>query len=249
MTGLDLISYIAIGLGILSALIIFVDVIKNPQPMKIMSIVWPIQGLYLGPFAIWFYWAMGRHKSNGHDALGSHHMQDAQMNHDHAEGHHSHHDGHNMHGNKPFYQSVFVSTSHCSSGCTIGDLVGAPVVFLLGLTVAGSMLFADYVVEFILAYVLGVFFQVFSIVPMNPGMSWGKGFVEAIKADTLSLIAFEIGMFGWMAIVHYGIFASNSPEPNEPLFWFMMQIAMILGTATSYPANWFLVKKGVKHGM
>jgi hypothetical protein len=83
---------------------------------------------------------------------------------------------------------------------------------------------------------------------MGKKMGWGKGFLEAVKADTLSLIAFEIGMFGWMAIVHYILF-SKTPEPNTVVYWFMMQIAMILGTLTSYPANWFLVKKGIKHSM
>lgn len=232
------ISYIAIIAGILSALVIFIDVLKHPQPMKIMTIVWPIQGLYLGPFAIWFYWIMGRQKTQSEDA---HHSDHHHMDHTHS--------SHHGHGNKPFYQSVFVSTSHCSSGCTVGDLLGAPFVFLTGLTIIGSTLFADYLIEFVLAYIIGVFFQVFSIVPMNPSMGWAKGFIEAIKADTLSLIAFEIGMFGWMAFVHFYLFQTNVPEPNNPTFWFMMQIAMILGTATSYPANWFLVKKGIKHGM
>ncbi|MCO4851728.1 DUF4396 domain-containing protein [Bacillus vallismortis] len=245
MSTLDVIAYTAILLGVLSFFIILADVVRHPQKMKIMSVVWPIQGLYLGPFAIWFYWTMGRQtKNKQHSQMNTNYGEHAH-HHTHKEMNHQNH----KHGNKPFYQSVFVSTSHCSSGCTIGDLIGAPLVFLTGLAIAGSTLFADYVVEFILAYLIGVFFQVFSIVPMNKGMSWGKGFIAAIKADTLSLIAFEIGMFGWMAIVHYGIFASNVPKPNDPVFWFMMQIAMILGTATSYPANWFLVKKGVKHAM
>ncbi|WP_353615328.1 DUF4396 domain-containing protein [Virgibacillus sp. 7505] len=29
----------------------------------------------------------------------------------------------------------------------------------------------------------------------------------------------------------------------------MMQIAMMIGFLTSYPANWILVKKGIKHAM
>ncbi|WML50576.1 DUF4396 domain-containing protein [Neobacillus sp. PS3-34] len=153
---------------------------------------------------------------------------------------------------KPFWQSVFVSTSHCSSGCTLGDSVGVPIVFFTGMTILGSTLFAHYTVEFILAYIFGIFFQMFSIVPMSrkmgKKMSWGEGFWSAIKADTLSLIAFEIGMFGWMAIVNFFIF-KKPPEPNTMTFWFMMQIAMILGALTSFPANWFLVKKGIKHAM
>ena len=32
-------------------------------------------------------------------------------------------------------------------------------------------------------------------------------------------------------------------------FWFMMQIAMHFGFMTSYPVNWWLIKRGVKEPM
>ncbi|MDN5585020.1 MAG: DUF4396 domain-containing protein [Brevibacterium sp.] len=53
---------------------------------------------------------------------------------------------------------------------------------------------------------------------------------------------------GWMALVSLVFFASP-PEPDSPVFWLMMQIAMMLGFLTSFPANWILVRKGVKHAM
>jgi hypothetical protein len=37
--------------------------------------------------------------------------------------------------------------------------------------------------------------------------------------------------------------------PATPVFWFMMQIAMIAGFVTSYPANWLLIRAGIKSGM
>lgn len=74
MTVLELISYIAIISGIVSALIILNDVIKKPQHMTIMNSVWPIQGFYLGPFAIWFYWVMGRQNSDDHEGNEPHSM-------------------------------------------------------------------------------------------------------------------------------------------------------------------------------
>ena len=39
------------------------------------------------------------------------------------------------------------------------------------------------------------------------------------------------------------------PEPTSAYYWFLMQIGMVLGFITTYPANWFLVKWGVKAGM
>ncbi|WP_228547577.1 DUF4396 domain-containing protein [Filobacillus milosensis] len=140
---------------------------------------------------------------------------------------------------------VFVSTSHCSSGCTLGDAVGVPLVALTSLTIAGSTLFAHYLVEFILAYVFGILFQFAAIYPMQKKKGAKRSFFDSIKADTISLIAFEVGMFGWMAIVHYFLFATP-PKPSTATYWFMMQIAMILGFLTSYPANWILVKKKLR---
>ncbi|WP_408010500.1 DUF4396 domain-containing protein [Pseudalkalibacillus sp. A8] len=233
---LTVFSYFAVTLGILSALFILIDVVKNPQPMGIMNIVWPINGLYLGPLGVYAYWKIGRVKQTEH-------QNDSRKKSDNVDDHEK------MHGDKPRWQGVFVSTSHCSSGCAFGDAIGVPIVTMTGLTIAGSVLFSHYTVEFILAYLFGIFFQVFSIVPMSRKMghdiSWKTGLIKAIKADTFALLAFEVGMFGWMAIVHFYLF-TEPPKPDTVTYWFMMQIAMILGTASSFPANWLLVKKGIK---
>lgn len=237
---LEIVSWAAIILGVVQAMLIAMDVRKNPQEMMpIMNIVWPLTGLFFPIAGIWAYYKMGRNTESGHEGHGKlHHYEHDGMNHQHMQ---------HGHANKPFWQSVFVSTTHCSSGCALGDMIGGPIVFLTGFTVAGSALLADYTVEFVLAYIFGIAFQYY-------GMGFKKhdeparAIRNAIKADTLSLIAFEIGMFGWMALTHF-VFFAKMPKPNSPVFWFMMQIAMMLGFLTSYPANWVLVKKGIKHAM
>jgi uncharacterized membrane protein len=78
-------------------------------------------------------------------------------------------------------------------------------------------------------------------------MPFRQALAKAIKADTLSLVMFEIGLFGWMGFVAFVLIGKL--YPISPVFWFMMQIGMILGFFTSYPANWWLVRKGIKHGM
>ncbi len=75
-----------------------------------------------------------------------------------------------------------------------------------------------------------------------------EGLKEAVKADTLSLLAYEVGLFVWMGLIQL-VFFHPKLEPTEPTYWFMMQIGMTIGFLTSYPANWWLIKKGVKHGM
>ncbi len=122
------------------------------------------------------------------------------------------------------------------------------MVHFLSLVILGISLYASYVLDYALAYILGIYFQYMAIKPMHKDWSRGKGLWRAIKADTLSLTAFEVGLFGWMALMRF-VFFKPPLHPNDPVFWFMMQIGMIIGFGTSYPANWFLVRKGIKEAM
>lgn len=220
MDTLQIVAWTALLIGFLSSVLILIDIIKHPQMMAVMNVVWPINGWFMGPVALWTYFKWGRLKAKNLS----------------------------IEDNRGQSAKVFMSTSHCSAGCTLGDAVGVPIVFFTGMAIVGSKLLAHYLVEFILAYLFGLLFQVLAIYPMNKEKGLFGSLKAAAKADTWSLIAFEIGMFGWMAIVHFVLF-SHPPKPDEITYWFMMQIAMILGFITSYPANWWLVKKGIKESM
>jgi Domain of unknown function (DUF4396) len=59
-------------------------------------------------------------------------------------------------------------------------------------------------------------------------------------------------MYGFMAIAFFVVFRAGfgvELEVNSFEFWFMMQIAMMVGFLTSYPANWCLIRRGFKEGM
>jgi hypothetical protein len=144
-------------------------------------------------------------------------------------------------------ETVLVSATHCGAGCMLGDVVGEWIVFLGTLTIAGAFLWSYYLVDYALAWVLGILFQNASIMQMRK-KSFKEGLPQAIKADTLSLTMFEIGLFGWMAFSYFVIFGGTL-HPENSVYWLSMQFGMILGFFTSYPANWLLVKKGIKEGM
>src|SRR5699024_384304 len=150
---------------LISSLIIIIDIIKDLQKMFIMNIVWPINGWFLGAVALWTYFKCGR--------INAKYL--------------------NVEDTRGDSYKIFVSTSHCASGCTSGDALGVPIVAITALTVAGSTLLAFYTVVFILAYTFGIIFQFYAIYPMDKSMGVKNAFKAAIKADTLSLIAFEIG--------------------------------------------------------
>ena len=216
---LIIVAWISVVLGIATAATIAADVLRHPQRMPIMNIVWPVTGLYFPVLGWWLYRALSRPKGAA-----------------------------KLDGEQPHWKGIFLSATHCGSGCVLGDIIGAPIVFTFGWTLLGRPLYADYVVEFALAYLFGIAFQYFPIRAMGK-VSPQEAILDAIKADTLSLIAFEVGMFGWMAISNFLLFPNHHPEPSMIVFWFMMQAGMVLGFLTTYPANWLLIRWGIKQGM
>jgi hypothetical protein len=82
------------------------------------------------------------------------------------------------------------------------------------------------------------------------GIGFRKALPATVKADFLSLTAFEVGLFGWMLLMAFVFFpAPHHLTPSSPVYWFLMQIGMALGFLTAYPANVWLIRRGVKEAM
>ena len=213
-----------------SALIILIDIVAgHPQHMGIMNAVWPLTALYGGPLAVWFYYRVGRLST--HQA-----MREAK---EHGEK--------PLAKQKPYWESVAVAATHCGSGCTLGDIVAETFLIFVPLTLFGMRIFAGWAVDYAAAFLIGIAFQYFTIKPMKH-LSAGKGVIEALKADALSLTAWQVGMYGWMAIATFLIFGQELNKTG-PVFWFMMQIAMLAGFLTAFPVNWWLIRTGIKEKM
>ncbi len=117
------------------------------QKMGVMEAVWPVTALYFGPFAWLGYRRWGR--------LSSPRCQ------------------HETSAEPGYGESVSVATgvSHCGAGCTLGDIIGAWLVLIIGWQLLGLALPAEYIVDFCLAFALGIAFQYFAIAPMRGSAS------------------------------------------------------------------------------
>lgn len=216
---LHTLSFATVALGLLCALFLAVDVVRHPPHMGVMQLVWPLTGLFGGPLALWLYWRFGR----------------------------AHH--------KAFAASVAIDTCHCGAGCTLGDIIaeilaaaapGVLVWFGLG-SLLRDPVEAGWVLDTVLAFVFGIAFQYYAIKPMSD-LTPAAALIRALKADTLSLAAWQAGMVGFMAWMQYGL-AGMPMSPGRIEYWFMMQLAMLCGFVLSYPANWWLVRAGIKQPM
>ena len=202
-----------------------------------MNIVWPVTALYLSIFGLWSYFHLGRRMArNGVQGMSGHEMQ-LQMA------------GHGERAERdPTWRQTAVSDSHCGAGCVIGDIISEFGLFILGWTLLGTSLYAGYVGDLLLAWLFGIAFQYFAIRPMG-NLSVRQRLLAAVKSDTLSILTFEIGLFGWMALTFFVFFPDSPLRPTQPAYWLMMQIGMILGFFTSYPMNRWLIKAGWKEAM
>lgn len=222
-----------------SALLIAIDEFRHPQKMWIMNLVWPITALYFSVVAVWGYFTIGRRMTRGtsgltkesHTASSSAPME---MPHDSRE--------------KPKWTAVAVSASHCGAGCVLADILCEYLVFTFGWKLFGQPIYASYVIDLIVAWLFGIAFQYFMIQPMKQ-LSPAAGLKAAIKADTLSILSFQVGMYAWMAIVYFVLWPGPHLDANQPTFWLMMQIAMVFGFFTTYPMNRWLVQSGIKESM
>jgi len=234
---LEAISWISLSVAFLCALIIAGDEFRHPQKMWIMNVVWPVTALYFSFVAVWGYYRIGRRMAK--DAMQG--MAEGQMRGGEKRG-----EGQGR--PDPTWEQTAVSDSHCGAGCTLGDIVAEFSLASLGLTILGSTLYASFAGDLLLAWLLGIAFQYFAIKSMR-NLSPSQALIAALKADTLSIVTFEIGLFAWMALTYFVFFPSPHLKPSEATYWLMMQVGMVIGFFTSYPMNRWLMRSGVKEVM
>ncbi len=236
---LHILSIISLVVAIACSAVIVADETRRRQHMWIMNLVWPLCALFGSLLWLAFYWRDGR-------GMTPEQMQEMKT-------------GESMGDDTPMAIAVAKGSSHCGAGCALGDIIAEWLAFAVpSVAVAfgwrslfGEKMFAVWVLDYLVAFALGVAFQFFTIAPMRH-LSVGKGIVAALKADAASITAWQVGMYGFMAVAQflwfrplYGAMASV----HQPEFWLAMQIAMLCGFATSYPVNWLLVRAGLKEKM
>ncbi len=239
---MHVLSIASLVLGLSCAGIIVIDELRHPQHMWIMNVVWPVTALFGLAITLWGYFVYGRLASREAAEAAREKGEDLPNR-----------------SRTPFPVMVGIGAAHCGSGCTLGDICAEWLAFAFPAiavafgyqTVFGEKMFAVWILDYIFAYAFGIVFQYFTIAPMR-GLGFWPGVWQAIKADTLSLTAWQVGMYGFMAFAALFLFrevigARLAVDTVE--FWFMMQIAMLCGFATAYPVNWWLLRVGVKEKM
>jgi hypothetical protein len=267
-TWLTVVAWLYLFVCFCCAEFIVYDIVGNRrrQAMGVMNFVFPITALYFGPLAVALYWRWGRAAratpppmsaspavvSPTAASAGQGRQMSRQGDDDMAGAAGAGTVGEQVppsEPDRPWWATMAIEVSHCGAGCSLGDVISEFAVFALGLTIAGAALGAEYIGDYILALAFGIIFQFFAIAPMR-GLGVKDGLIAAAKADCISLTAFEVGLFGWMAVMAFVLFpAPNRLMPNTAAFWLLMQVGMMIGFCTSWPANVWLIRRGIKVAM
>lgn len=237
--------------GFVCSGVIVIDEVRRPQAMWIMNLVWPLTALFGSVLWLAGYFIWGRGPTRDERADIQRQRKEEPEKKDGG--------GRETAPKPPFAVMVAKGSSHCGAGCTLGDIIAewlafsAPAVAVAfgWKSLFDDKMFAVWMMDFSAAFLIGIAFQYFTIKPMRD-LSVKDGLIQAVKADVLSISAWQVGMYGFMALAQFAWFTpvyGGKAAVNTPEFWFVMQIAMLCGFVTSYPVNWVLLKLGVKEKM
>ena len=123
----------------------------------------------------------------------------------------------------------------------VAHLVAVPLVVAVGWTIAGLAMWPMIIVIAVLAIaMLAVYERAASHQPRT-GHARRMSVGAAVVAAVITVAAFDIGMVGWMLLLHFN---NAMPAVSDSTFWFLMQVGVIVGLLTGYPAvKWLLSRK------
>lgn len=220
-TWLLILSWVALAAGLASAAVIVIDesVLGYRQPVRILEVVWPVTALYFGPEAIATYRKWGRPQSLR---------------------------WRERHGDPPEkpQNPALLHLCHCGAHCTLGAIIATVITFAIGINVYGGTKWLEYVADYVAALAIGVLFR-YSAVSHEGGSRAWAAIRTVVKADLLTVSTFELALLVWLMLVDHLVFSADL-RPNNPVFWFILQIGLIIGFFSAWPASSWLIRHGVK---
>ena len=131
---------------------------------------------------------------------------------------------------------------HCAAGDGLGILAGAVLAPLLHVNESLGI-----VLECVIGFAFGwAFFQAYAMKDMA-----GGDYLKSLKMTFIpEFYSMNLLTAGMILVSRFCMSAvTDSGNPLNPAFWFIMSIALVAGFLCAYPMNWWLVTNGLKHGM
>ncbi len=210
------VAWTYLALSLLSTAVIAGDIyLGRRRHVRIASeLVWISTGLYLGPFAIPAYLRRGRTTTTSRTTA----LADAPQG----------------------TADPAVAVLPGGGASAVAHLVAVPFVAGVGWSIAGVAMWPMILVIALLVTVILAVFERTSGGITAPGHAHRVSLGAAIGVALVTLVAFDVGMVGWMLLLHVN---NAMPPVTAGTFWFLMQIGVIIGLVTGYPAVAWLLRR------
>ena len=120
----------------------------------------------------------------------------------------------------------------------MAHLIAVPFVVAVGWTIGGLAMWPMILVIAVLAIVMLTVYELVARRGPRAGRGRRVSMGAAIAAAFITVAAFDVGMVGWMLLLHFN---DLMPPVTDSTFWFLMQLGVIVGLLTGYPAvSWLL---------
>ena len=215
------VAWTYITLSLLSAAFIAFDIylLRRRHLSVTTELVWITSALYLGPFAVAVYLRRGRANPTSTTATT---------------------------GIAGEARGNAVAVLPGGGASAVAHLIAVPFVVAVGWTIAGLAMWPMILVIAVLAIVMLVIYERVASRGPRSGRTGGISVGSAILAAFITVAAFDIGMVGWMLLVHFN---DLMPPVTDSTFWFLMQMGVILGLLTGYPAVKWLLRRNQSVGL
>jgi len=214
----DPVAKVFVVLAVLAAIAVAYDIYGRGYRQRAASVeaVWIISALWLGLFALPLYARAGRSHTAKWQAE---HAPDQQV-------------------------SLATETASGSlpgaAASTVSHVLAVPFVLATGLSLFSVPMYAMIVIILVLAIAMLFAFEYSTANRLKVG---GMSVAMALVVATVTVVAFDVGMVGWMLVLH---FTEVLPSPGSVNFLFLMQIGNLLGFVAALPVVAFLLKRGIK---
>ena len=207
-----------VALSVLVALAVAFDIYARGYRQRSVAVeaVWVISALWLGPFVLPLYAKAGRSRSAKWKAQQA--------------------------ADRPLDLATETAAGSLpgAAASTISHVVAVPFVLATGLSLFGLPMYAMIGIILVLAIAM---LWAFEYATANRHKVGAMSVATALAVATVTVVAFDVGMVGWMLVLH---FTELLPAPGSVNFLFLMQIGNLLGFVAALPVVAYLLKRRVK---
>jgi hypothetical protein len=142
------------------------------------------------------------------------------------------------HAEQNLNSAAFSATTHCLTGCAIGEVLGMAIATAAGWGNAASIFLAV-----VLAFVFGYSLTLMPV--LRAGLSFRQATGVALAADTVSIAIMELVDNAFVLLVPGAIDAGL----GDAKFWWSIGLGLAIAFGPAWLANRWLIARGKGHAV